>query len=64
VTQRSDAELGAATERVEEVAGAIAAGHFDPKPSFNCRFCAYRSLCPATEKQLYSIDKKTGKRSN
>lgn len=64
VTQRNDADLSAAAERVEEVAGAIAVGNFDAKPSFNCRFCAYRSLCPATEKQLYSIDKTTGKRWN
>jgi DNA helicase II / ATP-dependent DNA helicase PcrA len=53
ITRRSNAELQAAEGRVEEVAAEIAAGNFDPKPSFNCRFCAYRSLCPATEKRLY-----------
>jgi DNA helicase II / ATP-dependent DNA helicase PcrA len=51
-TRRKDAELLGAAERVGEVAAAIAAGKFDPKPTFNCRFCAYRSLCPATEKRL------------
>jgi DNA helicase II / ATP-dependent DNA helicase PcrA len=55
VTRRSEAELQTASQRVEEVAAAIAAGKFDPKPSFNCRFCAYRSLCPATEKRLYAV---------
>ena len=45
--------------KVESVAASIAAGNFDPKPSFNCRFCAYRSLCPATEKRLYTINSAT-----
>ena len=35
-----------------QVAENIAAGKFNPKPGFYCRFCAYRNLCPATEKQL------------
>lgn len=55
VTRRSEADLQAAGERVEEVAENIAAGNFDPKPAFTCRFCAYRSLCPATEKRLFTI---------
>ena len=40
---------------MQEVAEKIAAGEFDAKPGFYCTFCAYRSLCPATEKRLYSI---------
>lgn len=55
-THRSEAQLQGAGERVQEVAVEIAAGNFDPKPGFNCRFCAYRSLCPATEKRLYKVD--------
>jgi len=51
-TRRDDAELQGAQMKVQEVAESIAAGKFDPKPSFNCRFCAYRSLCPATEKRI------------
>jgi len=51
-TRRSDAELQGAQMKVQEVAASIAAGKFDAKPSFNCRFCAYRSLCPATEKRI------------
>lgn len=57
ITRRSEADLHAAEGRVEEVAAEIAEGRFDPSPGFNCRFCAYRSLCPATEKRLYAIDK-------
>ena len=52
VTRRTHHELEAAKSRVLEVSANVAAGKFDPKPSFNCRFCAYRSLCPATEKQV------------
>jgi DNA helicase II / ATP-dependent DNA helicase PcrA len=53
VTRRGDLELQAARARIGEVAADIAAGKFDPKPSFGvCRMCAYRSLCPATERRL------------
>ena len=55
ITERTDAQLREAQLKVESVAASIATGKFDPKPSFNCRFCAYRSLCPATEKRLYHI---------
>ncbi len=51
VTRRSDLELEAAKTRVREVSENVAAGKFRPKPGFYCRFCAYRNLCPATEKQ-------------
>jgi CRISPR/Cas system-associated exonuclease Cas4 (RecB family) len=52
VTRRSDVELEAAKSRVKEVSENVAAGKFQPKPGFYCKFCAYRNLCPATEKQL------------
>jgi superfamily I DNA/RNA helicase/RecB family exonuclease len=52
VTRRSDFQLGEARNRVVKVAENIAAGNFDPKPGFYCRFCAYRNLCPTTEKRL------------
>lgn len=52
-TTRSDAQLQDARMRVEEVAQSIAEGKFDPKPNFtSCRLCAYRSLCPVTEKRF------------
>jgi len=53
-TRRSDVELLEAKARIEEVADSVSAGKFDPKPGFHCGFCAYRSLCPATEKRLFS----------
>jgi len=56
ITHRTEVQLQDATARVEEVAASIAEGKFDPKPSYStCRLCAYRSLCPATEKRLYPI---------
>jgi superfamily I DNA/RNA helicase/RecB family exonuclease len=65
VTQRSEAQLRECKQKVEEVAGKIAAREFDAKPGFYCTFCAYRSLCPATEKRLYtiSVDKKSPSRN-
>jgi RecB family exonuclease len=52
VTRRSDFQLDEARGRIVDVAHAVAAEKFEPKPGFYCRFCAYRNLCPATEKRL------------
>jgi ATP-dependent DNA helicase UvrD/PcrA len=52
VTRRNEFQLSEARSRVTQVAECIAMGKFDPKPGFYCRFCAYRNLCPATEKRL------------
>jgi len=55
VTRRDPLQLREAGLKVEEVAGQIAAGHFEPKPDFHrCRTCPYRTLCPETETRLYS----------
>ena len=55
VTRRSEIQLQECKQQVEEVARKIAAEEFDAKPGFYCSFCAYRTLCPATEKRLYTI---------
>jgi RecB family exonuclease len=52
-TTRSPQQLEEAETRVEEVAEKIARGAFEPNPGFYCSFCAYRNLCPATEKPLF-----------
>lgn len=57
-TVRSDLQLAEAKTKVEEVAAKVAAGKFEPKPGFHCSFCAYRNLCPATEKRIYSFSGK------
>ena len=49
-TTRNEAQLEEARLRVEKVSNGIAKGKFDPKVGFQCSFCPYRNLCPATEK--------------
>ncbi len=51
-SRRSGIQLEDAKLKVEKVAGQVAEGRFEPKTGFHCRFCAYRSLCPATEKRF------------
>lgn len=53
VTRRSEEQLREARLKVEDVAQNIAAGNFRAKPGFHCRFCSYRSLCPATETKTF-----------
>jgi len=56
-TSRSRDQLRDVEDRVREVAENIAGGNFDPNPDRHCMWCAYRSICPATEQKLYSIAK-------
>ncbi len=64
-TNRSDLQLQEAKLKVEDVAAKIADGQFDAKPGFHCTFCAYRNLCPATEKAIYVAPaKKAARRAN
>ncbi len=64
-TTRSEIQLQEAKVKVEEVAGKIATGKFPAKPGRHCSNCAYRNLCPATEKYLYtSTAKKAAGRAN
>jgi superfamily I DNA/RNA helicase/RecB family exonuclease len=55
VTRRGDLELREAELKVQDVALRIAEGDFKATPGFHCSFCAYRNLCPATEKRLYAV---------
>ena len=52
VTSRSDGQIDEAVARVEDIAQRIAAGQFEPKLGIHCFWCAYRSLCPKTEKAI------------
>jgi DNA helicase II / ATP-dependent DNA helicase PcrA len=63
ITRRGESQLQECKHKVEEVAEKITAQEFDAKPGFYCSFCAYRSLCPATEKRLHTIpaDKKSSR---
>jgi len=51
-TTRSEIQLEEARVEVTEIARKIAAGQFDPKSGFQCNSCAYRLLCPKTEKRV------------
>ncbi|MFY9561395.1 MAG: ATP-dependent DNA helicase [Terriglobales bacterium] len=64
VTTRNDAQLEAAEERVQEVAEDIAQGKFPAKPGYQCTFCPYRNLCPATEKVVSVALKKPAGRAS
>lgn len=54
-TARDEAALLATRAKIAEVAEGIAAERFDPKPGFQCGWCEFRNLCPATEQKLYVI---------
>ena len=51
-TWRGEEELDQARSLIAEVREKIAGGNFEPKPGFHCASCAYRSLCPKTEKRI------------
>jgi DNA helicase-2/ATP-dependent DNA helicase PcrA len=56
-TTRTERQLSDVEEKVVEVAAQIAAGEFAPKPGYQCRSCAYRAVCPATEEALFTIQR-------
>jgi superfamily I DNA/RNA helicase/RecB family exonuclease len=56
-TVRSQKELDEAEKLVRIAAENIAQGNFDAKPGWHCRWCSYRSLCPATEERLFTIQR-------
>jgi len=64
VTTRNAAALEEAKQRVHEAAENIAGGKFHAKPGFQCSFCPYRNLCPATEKAVHVPQKKSASRVN
>ena len=67
-TTRNAVDFEKARLKVEEVAAKIADGQFDPTPGVHCNFCAYRSLCPKTEKRIplvpSAISNKAGNSDN
>lgn len=56
-TERSQKELEKAEKLVRIAAENIAAGNFEAKPGWHCRWCSYRSLCPETEERLFTIQR-------
>jgi DNA helicase II / ATP-dependent DNA helicase PcrA len=64
VTTRDSADLEKARLKVCEAAENIAAGSFPAKPGYQCSFCPYRNLCPATEKPICLAQKKAARTLN
>jgi len=58
-TIRERAQREGAEARIQQVVAGIAAGNFEPTPSYHCRRCEYRGLCPAMEERFYSIEVRT-----
>ncbi|HEV2021169.1 MAG TPA: PD-(D/E)XK nuclease family protein, partial [Terriglobales bacterium] len=56
-TVRSQKELEKAEQQVRIAAENIAQGNFDANPGWHCQWCPYRSLCPATEERLFTIQR-------
>jgi DNA helicase-2/ATP-dependent DNA helicase PcrA len=56
VTTRNPEALDEAMEEIRKAAEGIATENFRPKPGFHCRWCPYRSLCPATEERLFRAE--------
>jgi DNA helicase-2/ATP-dependent DNA helicase PcrA len=54
-TSRTHFQLEDARIEVEKIAGKIAEGKFDPTPGYHCNSCAYRGICPKTEKRVPEI---------
>ncbi len=53
-SRRTPEDLSKAENKVLDVATKIAAGEFDPKPSFFCRTCSYHSICPEQEVAIFT----------
>jgi DNA helicase-2/ATP-dependent DNA helicase PcrA len=62
-TARTDGELEGAKLRVLKVAEKIVRKEFPANPGYQCAFCPYRNLCPATEK-VVAAQKKSNARLN
>jgi DNA helicase II / ATP-dependent DNA helicase PcrA len=54
-TARSAMDLEEARNEVAKIAAKIAEGKFEPKIGYHCNSCAYRGICPKTEKRVPEI---------
>ncbi|MBZ5505246.1 MAG: ATP-dependent helicase [Acidobacteriia bacterium] len=53
VAGRTVKQLDTARQEIEDAAEGISRGEFDPSPGSHCRWCDYKSLCPATEQRVF-----------
>ena len=65
ITRRTESQLQETADKVQVVAEKIGQGIFHATPGWHCTLCAYRNLCPATEKIIHEITSANiGKRTN
>jgi DNA helicase-2/ATP-dependent DNA helicase PcrA len=53
VAGRTAKQLDTARQEIEDAAEGISRSEFDPTPGSHCRWCDYKSLCPATEQRVF-----------
>jgi len=53
VAGRTAKQLDTARQEIADAAEGISRGEFDPSPGSHCRWCDYKSLCPATEQRVF-----------
>jgi RecB family exonuclease len=53
VAGRTAKQLDTARREIEDAAEGISRGEFDPRTGSHCRWCDYKSLCPATEQRVF-----------
>jgi DNA helicase-2/ATP-dependent DNA helicase PcrA len=53
VAGRTAKQLDTARLEIADAAEGISRGEFDPSPGSHCRWCDYKSLCPATEQRVF-----------
>lgn len=63
-TVRTEEQVRETEALISEAAESIRAGQFDAKPGFHCKWCGFRTLCPATEERLYLIALSSAKAAN
>ncbi len=54
-THRTPEQLADVKHKITEVAAAIAAGKFNPKPGLHCNSCGFREVCPVQEEPLWVV---------
>lgn len=52
---RSPDQLREVEAKVDSVAAAIRAGHFEARRGYWCNRCPHRQICPATEERLFAL---------
>jgi DNA helicase-2/ATP-dependent DNA helicase PcrA len=60
---REESQLQSVRATIQEVAADIRARDFPPRPGFVCKYCDFRSVCPAHESGLLQIEAENDSKS-